>query len=87
MMGPELRSPSLCLAAGSRLLPNVALETCGLLSTMNNPVVPHTHRVLAVVGFMTRPPGGVRGSSGVVPSLEALSAPWSQTVLFSQPCL
>ena len=39
-MGPEPRSPSLCLAAGSRLLPNVALETCGLLSAMNNPVGP-----------------------------------------------
>ena len=39
-MGPEPRFPSPCLAAGSRLLPNVALETCGLLSTMNNPVVP-----------------------------------------------
>lgn len=39
-MGPEPRSPSLCLAVGSRLLPNVALETCGLLSTMNNLVVP-----------------------------------------------
>lgn len=40
MMGPEPRSPSLCLAVGSRLLPNVALETCSLLSAMNNPVVP-----------------------------------------------